>query len=58
MKYRDFIADLVNFVDTNINEKVLTEDLNLLIPERSIKKGLSNIKQDVLYFLRMELSMG
>lgn len=52
----DFFKKLHLFIEDNINEKILTQDLNFLLPYDRFKKLRRTLKQDVLIFINLEIS--
>lgn len=51
----DFFKKLVNFIDANITETVLNQDLNPLLPYEIFRKLRKSLKKEVLMFLNNEL---
>ncbi|MEK6818714.1 MAG: hypothetical protein AABY10_02155, partial [Nanoarchaeota archaeon] len=52
MKVGEYIKKLIAFIDKEITEKVITEDLNSLLPLDKFNKIRKVLKQETLLFLR------
>lgn len=51
----EYLRELGNFVEANVNETLLTEDLNSLLPYQKFRKIRKSIKSELLIFLRSTL---
>ncbi|MBU2036483.1 MAG: nucleotidyl transferase AbiEii/AbiGii toxin family protein [Patescibacteria group bacterium] len=49
---KKFIGNLIDFIENNFNEKILTEDLSTLLPYKKFNKIRKVLKQETLMFLR------
>lgn len=52
MKVEEYITVLVDFIEKEVTEKILTEDLNTLLPYDKFRKIRKTLKQEVVLFLR------
>ncbi|MFC1678208.1 nucleotidyl transferase AbiEii/AbiGii toxin family protein [Patescibacteria group bacterium] len=50
-----FFDQLIQFVDKEITEKVINQDINMLLPSKSFHRIRKVLKQETLMFLRDEL---
>ncbi len=51
----DFLGQLIRFIEKEITEKVLTQDLNVLLAYEQFKKIRKHLKPETLMFLRDEV---
>ena len=51
----DFFKELVEFVKKNINETIINQDINMLLPYDKFRKIRKILKQETLIFLKDEL---
>lgn len=51
----DFLKELVEFIKNNINETIINQDINMLIPYDKFKKIRKILKQETLMFLNDEI---
>lgn len=49
-----FFKKLIDFIDVNFDEKIITEDLNSLLPYDVFKKIRKNLKTETLWLLKNE----
>ncbi len=49
-----FFADLIDFVKQHVTEKIITQDLNMLLPYEQFSRIRKFLKQETLIFLRDE----
>lgn len=54
-KVSEFMENVRNFIEKNITQTILDQDLNVLLPPASFKKVRKILKQEVLVFLKDEL---
>jgi predicted nucleotidyltransferase component of viral defense system len=47
-----FFKDLIRFVEKNVNQKIIDQDINLLMPRSEFKKIRIRLKDEVLFFLK------
>lgn len=52
---RKFFTDLVAFIEQHITEKIITQDLNTLLPYEQFSRIRKVLKQETLLFLRDEI---
>ncbi len=52
---KTFFEDLVNFTEDKITEKVLTRDLNFLLPKKAFDRIRKTLKQETLIMLKDEV---
>ena len=48
---RSFFLDLRDFVQDHISDRIITQDLNMLLPRDKFQKLRKNLKQEVIMFL-------
>lgn len=48
----EYIKKLINFIDKKVTDKIITEDLNILLPLEKFTKIRKTLKQDTLLYLR------
>ncbi len=51
-----FFRELIEFVEKNINQTIIDQDINMLLPYEKFKKMRKVIKQETLMFLKDELA--
>lgn len=51
----DHLKELKNFIDDNLTQKIIDEDLNVLLDNDKFKKIRSNLKREVINFFREEI---
>jgi predicted nucleotidyltransferase component of viral defense system len=51
----DFFKELVKFVEKNINETIINQDINMLLPYDKFKKIRKVLKRETLMFLKDEV---
>jgi len=49
---KEYIKKLISFVEKNVAEDIINQDLNMLLPLEKFKKIRKTLKQDTLLFLR------
>ena len=49
---KDFLVELISFIEKNITETILTQDLSNLLDLDQLRKVRKSLKQDTLIFLR------
>src|SRR4030067_2487458 len=54
-KYVDYLKKLVGFIQENVTDELLYQDLNPLLPAVSLKRSLRNLKPEVLGLLNDEI---
>lgn len=54
-KVEKFFAELIDFVQKRINDTIISQDLNVLLPYDKFRKIRKTLKQEVLIFLNDEL---
>lgn len=52
LEYRAYIKKLISFIEKNVTEKIIDQDLNYLLDYDKFKKIRKTLKQDTLLFLR------
>lgn len=52
LEFGDYIKKLVGFIDENVTDKMIQEDLNMLLPLEKFSKIRKTLKQDTLLYLR------
>lgn len=52
---KEFIFDLIHFVEKNVTQTLIDQDLNHLLPNREFQKIRKILKQEVIMFLKDEL---
>lgn len=52
MGFESFIKVLIEFVENQVTEKILSEDLNMLLPSAKFQKIRKTLKEETLIFLR------
>lgn len=55
LTYSQYLQDLIAFIEQQVDNKQLLQDLNPLLPARELKFSLEKIKPELLFFLRAEL---
>lgn len=50
-----FFEELIGFIQTHINQTVLQQDLNFLLPHQQFRQIMPTLKQETLMFLKDEL---
>ena len=53
---KEFLMELVEFIEKNITQKIIDQDLNTLLPPENFKKIRKTLKQETLMFLKDELT--
>lgn len=53
---KQFFEELIRFIQKNINQKILQQDLNSLLPYAQFRRLAPTLKQETLVFLQDELS--
>lgn len=53
---QQFFANLIDFIEKYISEKIITQDLNMLLPHKQFDGIRKILKQEVIMFLKNELS--
>lgn len=53
-----FFKELIDFIDQNITETIINQDLNYLLPNDKFQKIRKVLKREVLMFLKDELESG
>jgi predicted nucleotidyltransferase component of viral defense system len=56
MKAKDFLTKLIDFIDQKVTDKILSEDLNTLLPYEQFTKIKKILKREVLTLLRDEIA--
>lgn len=51
----DYLTELINFIDTKINEKVISQDLNYLLPYDNFRILRKVLKKETILFLKDEI---
>jgi len=54
-KPASYLKELKDFIDKKVNEKIITEDLNFLLPAKKFKLIKKVLKRETLMFLKDEL---
>ncbi len=49
---KDFLVELIAFIEKNITETILVQDLSNLLDQDQLRKARKSLKQDTLIFLR------
>ena len=50
--FEQYLLELINFIEQNISEKILFEDLNPLLTKRQLNQTLPLLKSEVLIALK------
>lgn len=53
-----FFADLIDFVKQHVTEKIITQDLNMLLPYEQFSRVRKVLKRETLMFLGMSKTGG
>lgn len=54
---KDFLVELIAFIEKHITEKILVQDLSNLLDADQLRKARKSLKQDTLIFLRTYVGM-
>ena len=54
-KTKDFLTELIAFIEKHITETILAQDLSNLLDSNQLRKARKSLKQDTLIFLRTYL---
>lgn len=54
MEASKYFKKLINFIEENINQRIINEDLNTLLPLEKFKKIRGKLKQETILFLKNE----
>lgn len=52
MKSGDYVRKLARFIEDEVTEKILIEDLNVLLPNDKFQKIRKSLKDEVLIYLK------
>ena len=52
LKEEEYIKKLIKFIENKVTDKIITQDLNMLLPQEKFTKIRKSLKQDTLLFLR------
>ncbi|MFH1537204.1 MAG: nucleotidyl transferase AbiEii/AbiGii toxin family protein [Patescibacteria group bacterium] len=52
---KKFFTELINFIENNITDTIISQDINMLLSYQEFKKIRKILKQEVLMFLRDEI---
>jgi predicted nucleotidyltransferase component of viral defense system len=52
LEFKEYIKKLIAFIDKNVTEKIIDQDLNYLLDYDKFKKIRKTLKQDTLLYLR------
>ncbi len=55
-KTKDFLIELIAFIEKHITETIITQDLSNLLDPDQLRKARKSLKQDTLIFLRTYLN--
>ena len=54
-KITGFLADLIKFVEKNITQRIIDQDINFLLPPQKFQQIRTNLKSEIILFLKDEL---
>ena len=57
LKTKDYLEALIDFIESKITEKILTEDLNSLLPYPKFQAIRKTLKKEVILFLKSSQSL-
>lgn len=55
LKAREYLLQLVNFIEKNVNETVINEDINMLLPYAKFSTIRNSLKAEVISMLKDEI---
>jgi len=53
---QEYLKSLISFIDKKVTQKIITQDLNVLLPAQKLKQLRNKLKPEVLMFLKSELT--
>ncbi len=56
MKYTEYLKSLLPFIENQVTEKLLNQDLNPLMKQGGIDKLLPHLKEDIIIFIQDEIA--
>jgi len=54
-KITDFLNDLIKFIEKNITQRIIDQDINFLLPPQKFQRIRKNLKSETILFLKDEL---
>ena len=54
-KITGFLADLIKFVEKNVTQRIIDQDINFLLPPQKFQQIRTNLKSEIILFLKDEL---
>mgnify|MGYP001002799140 CR=1 FL=1 len=56
MKYTEYLKSVLTFIENQVTEKLLNQDLNPLMKQGGIDKLLPHLKEDIIIFIQDEIA--